>query len=121
MLDARIEATRGALVVRVVGHALDSGCARELRRMADALARGRALVVLSLEHVDEVDCSGLAGLVVVLKRLAPGGEVRLARAGAAVRELLAETRLDELFPVFEDVPSALSGSETPELEEAVPL
>jgi anti-anti-sigma factor len=70
-------------------------------------ARGRAVVVVSLAHVAALDCSGLAGLVSVLKRMAPGGELRLAGANAAARSLLAATHLDEVFPVFEDTAAAL--------------
>ncbi len=54
-----------------------------------------------------MDASGLAALVSVLQRLAPGGELRIAHADPRIRALLASTRLDELFPSFEDATSAL--------------
>jgi anti-anti-sigma factor len=108
MLDARIVEEGGALVVILVTRSLDSETAPALRREVGERVRGRALVVLSLEHVGEVDCSGLAALVVLLKRMAPGGELRLAGAKAQARALLAATRLDEIFPVFDDLAAALA-------------
>jgi anti-anti-sigma regulatory factor len=54
-----------------------------------------------------MDASGLAALVAVLQRLGPGGELRIAHAHPRVRALLAATRLDELFPSFDDAASAL--------------
>jgi anti-anti-sigma regulatory factor len=39
--------------------------------------------------------------------MAPGGELRIAHASPRVRALLASTRLDEVFPSFDDASSAL--------------
>ena len=107
MLEARFEEIRGALVVTPLVRRLDAEAAPRLRQTVGPLAAGRSLVVISLAHVDAVDCSGLAALVTVLKRLAPGGELRLAAANGSVRALLAATHLDELFPVFPEVVGAL--------------
>ncbi len=107
MLRARFEEARGALVVTPFVRHLDAEAAVELRRLVGERARGRSLVVVSLAHVDDVDCSGLAGLVSLLKRMAPGGELRLAAAAPPVRELLAATHLDQVFPAFEDSAAAL--------------
>jgi hypothetical protein len=46
--------------------------------------------------------------VAALKRMAPGGELRLAGASPPVRALLAATHLDVVFPVFDDPRAALS-------------
>ena len=107
MLTARFEEARGALIVTPFVRHLDAEAALELRRLVGERARGRSLLVISLEHVEQVDCSGLAGIVCVLKRMPPGGELRLAGLGRSARELLAATRLDRVFPVFEDPAAAL--------------
>ena len=107
MLTARFDEARGALVVTPLVARLDAEAAPRLREIVGPLASGRSLVVISLENVAEIDCSGLAGLVSVLKRMAPGGELRLARAGEPVRALLAATHLDEVFPLYEDADAAL--------------
>jgi anti-anti-sigma factor len=107
MLEARFEETRGALVVTPLVARLDAEAAPALRRIVGERARGRSLVIVSLAHVSALDASGLAGLVAVLKRMAPGGELRLAGANRSVRGLLAATRLDAVFPVFDDAAAAL--------------
>ncbi len=107
MLHVRFQDTRGALVVTPLARALDAGVALELRDVVGASASGRALVVVSLEHVRAIDASALAALVSIQKRLAPGGELRLAGAGPRVRALLALTHLDEVFPTFADASGAL--------------
>ncbi len=101
MLHVRFEERDGVLFVTPLAPRLDAAVAPEFRNVVGEMARGRSLVVVSLAQVTAVDASGLGALVSVLKRLAPGGELRLAGASPAVRSLLSETRLDELFPAFE--------------------
>jgi anti-anti-sigma factor len=108
MFDATFEDRDGALLVTPLVSSLDAEAAPELRDVVGERAHGRARVVLSLAHVVTLDCSGLAGLVAILKRMAPGGELRLASASRSVRSLLATTHLDALFPVYEDAAAALS-------------
>jgi anti-sigma B factor antagonist len=108
MVEARFDESSGALLVTPLVRDLDAEVAPELRRVLGERAGGRSRVVVSLAHVTRVDCSGLAVLVAVLKRMAPGGELRLAAASPPVRALLAATHLDELFPVFEDAAAALA-------------
>lgn len=107
MLHVRFEETRGALVVTPLAHALDAAIATELRDAVAPAARERRLVVVSLAHVRSIDASGLAALVSILKEMAPGGELRLAGVAPRVRSFLATTRLDEVFPTFEDAAAAL--------------
>jgi anti-anti-sigma factor len=107
MLEASFEESDRVLVVTPRGPCLDAEAAPELRDVVAERARGKALVVISLEHVDVLDCSGLAGLVSLLQRLPPGVEVRLVAARSAARELLAATHLDEIFRVLDDPVGAL--------------
>jgi anti-sigma B factor antagonist len=107
MVDARFHEARGALVVTPLVRRLDAEAAPRLRQLVAPLAAGRTVVVICLSQVATVDCSGLAGLVSVLKRMAPGGELRLVSPNDRVRALLAATHLDELFPVFEDAAAAI--------------
>jgi anti-sigma B factor antagonist len=107
MLHVRFAETNGALIVTPLVPRLDAAAAQDFRATVGAAAAGRRLVVVSLSHVRSVDASGLAALVSVLQRMAPGGELRIAHAGPRVRALLASTRLDELFPAFEDATAAI--------------
>jgi anti-sigma B factor antagonist len=106
-MNATFEERGGALLVTPLVD-LDAEAAPALRDVVGERARGRARVVVSLAHVGSVDCSGLAGLVSILKRMAPGGELRLAGASRAVRAVLAATHLDAVFPMYEDAAAALS-------------
>ena len=108
MLRATFEETGGALLVTPLVTSLDAEVAPALREVVGERAAGRVRVVLSLAHVATVDCSGLAGIISVWKRMAPGGEIRLASASRSVRALLAATHLDAVFPVYEDTAMALS-------------
>jgi anti-sigma B factor antagonist len=109
-LQLRFEETRaGALVVTPLARRLDASVAPELCERVGEMIGERRIVVLSLLHVRAVDASGLAALVTLLKRMPPGGELRLASVDARVGALLALTRLDEVFPTFEDASAALPG------------
>lgn len=108
MLHLRLEHRNGSLVVTPLTPRLDAEAALALREQVAAHARERRCVVVSLEHVASMDGSGLAALIAILKAMPPGGELRLAHAGASIRALLARTRLDELFPEI-DEPAAAAG------------
>lgn len=108
MLQVRFEEAGGALVVTPLVARLDAEHAPDFRKVVGDMARGRSLVVVSLSHVVSIDASGLAALVSVLRRMAPLGELRLAQPSPAVRAFVARTRLDALFPSYEDAASALT-------------
>ncbi len=109
MLQLRFEQRDGSLVVTPLARRLDAEAAPELRTQVAAQARARRRVVVSLEHVASIDSSALAALVAILKAMPPGGELRLAHAAPSIRALLARTRLDELFPQFDDTTAAVGG------------
>lgn len=109
MLHLRFEHLNGSLVVTPLAPRLDAECAIELRTRVVDEARGRRRVVVSLEHVMSMDGSALAALISILKAMDPGAELRLARASPSVRALLARTRLDALFPTYDDEAAALGG------------
>ena len=106
MLQIRFQEARGALVVTPLARVLDAAVAVELRDRVGEAASGRPRIVLSLAHVQSVDASALAAFVAIQKRLAPGGELRLADVGPRVQALLALTHLDEVFPSSGDASDA---------------
>lgn len=107
MLQVRFEEARGALIVTPLVDHLDAAAAPELRDAVVPMVAARRLVVVSLSRVRRIDASGLAALVAILKQMPPGGELRLAGVDARVAALLSLTRLDEVFPTYEDASSAL--------------
>jgi anti-anti-sigma factor len=110
MLHARFDERGEALLVTPFARRLDAKLATHFTAVVGERARGRRLVVVSLVHVVAIDASGLASLVAILKRMAPGGTLRLLHVPSAVRTLLEATFLDELFPAFDDADTALRAS-----------
>jgi anti-sigma B factor antagonist len=110
MVQARLELRAGVLVVTPMVRRLDAAAAKEFVEIVREHVGERALVVISLVHVDAVDASGLGALLAVLKAMPPGGAIRLAHARGPVRALLEATFLDRLLPAFDDLPAALQGS-----------
>ena len=107
MLHVQFSMSGEALLVTPLARRLDAAVAAELVAAAAEHVCERRLVVVSLAHVTTLDASGLAALVAIHQRMAPGGTLRLAHARPAVRSLLEATFLDEVFPAFEDAASAL--------------
>lgn len=107
-MEIRFEERQGALVVTPLEKRLDALAAPDFRARLTEKAAGRSLVVLDLGLVQFVDSSGLASMISVVKRLAPGGSMRIARPAEPVSSLLRLTRLDRVFPSFPDVAAAIA-------------
>jgi anti-sigma B factor antagonist len=101
-IQVRFEEEEGVLRVTPLAPRLDADVALAFRDSVVPLAHGRALVIVSLARVSFVDSSGLAALVSVQKRLAPGGRLRLVDLAPPIAVLLARTHLDELFCAAEE-------------------
>ena len=106
-LDVRFDEMDGVLVVVPLARQLDivnasQFCDATLDRLSE-----RALVVLDLGAVRFMDSSGIACLVRMIKRMPPGGQLRLATVDRKVETLLVMTRLAPLFPSFGSVAEAV--------------
>ena len=106
-LEIRFDESDGVLVVVPLTKQLDivnasDFCDATLDRLV-----GRARVVLDLGTVHFMDSSGIACLVRMLKRMPPGGQLRLAAVERKVQTLLVMTRLAPLFPSFASVAEAV--------------
>jgi anti-sigma B factor antagonist len=106
-MELRFEESAGALVVTALGARLDAMEAPDFRARVGEQAQGRRLLVLDASAISFVDSSGLAAIISVHKRLAPGGVLRLVGASDAVKTLLRITRLEKVFPSYPDVAGAL--------------
>ncbi len=107
-MELRFEEQQGLLVVTVLEKRLDAVAAPGFRAQMAERGAGRSVVVVDLGQVQFIDSSGLAALISVLKRLAPGGSLRLAGASSGVISLLQLTRLDRVFKCFSGVAQALA-------------
>ena len=107
-MDLATERQGAVLVVRVGERRLDAAVAIQfkdaLRRTADA---GAGRVVLDLSEVEFLDSSGLGALVAAMKQLGPGCPLDLASPQPPVERVLRLTRMDSVFMVYADVPTAL--------------
>ena len=95
-----------AVVIRPTCRRLDAASAVDFRAEAGAAVDGSPLVVVHLGGVEFIDSSGLGSLVSLIKRLPPGGTIRLAEVPESVRTLLRMTRLDKVLPHFPTVETA---------------
>lgn len=96
-------------VLRITGEALDARAAAKchLDRLDSEWheSLGRVLrLVVDLGGLHALDASGLAWIVQLYQRLGPGSRMMFCGANAAIRRLLEETWLDEIFPVLDDLP-----------------
>ena len=108
-MELRFEEREGILVVTPLAARIDAIAAPEFRAQVGERAAGRSLLVLDLTQVAFIDSSGLAAVISVLKRLAPGGALRIAAPSEAVKSLLKVTRLEKIFPAWPDLEKALRG------------
>lgn len=103
----------GITVVRIEGEdegcVLDAASAPALRSvLLETIGRGRLLLVVDMSAVDSVDRAGLGVLVGGLKRVRrQGGTVALVGTNQRMREILAATRLDQVFGLYETVANAV--------------
>jgi anti-anti-sigma factor len=106
-VESRDFADRGR-VLTAAGE-IDHDSAKRLRAVIDeALADGRAQLILDAAQVTFCDSGGLSLFVEAHRRTAArDGWFRLAAAGGSVREVLDATNLDGYLALYPDVETAL--------------
>jgi anti-anti-sigma factor len=95
---------------------IDALSAPKLRERLDALlTEGASRFVIDLSAVPFIDSAGMAVLVSLLKRarMAEGEVILVWPADEAARRILRLTKFDRVFPMADDVESALSASTRP--------
>ncbi len=81
---------------------------RRYEELCARLQQGSRCFLFDLREVPDIDSTGIGFLVTCLTTVArAGGRLCLAAPSSAVLHSLAITRLDRLFPAFEDVDTAL--------------
>ncbi|MGH9297334.1 MAG: STAS domain-containing protein [Acidimicrobiales bacterium] len=100
-----------ALPVLSIRGEIDVSTAPELRdRLLEVSQKGQNTVVVDLTEVTFLDSTALGVLVSGLKRFrAADGDLRLVVAGRSVSKVLEITGLNEVFPIFESVATAVAG------------
>ncbi len=87
---------------------------REIREAMRQIAeQGHKRVVLNLEALQFMDSAGLGALVTAAKLLeSHGGQARIVNARGPVRNVFQITRLDRIFPDYEDEDAAIASFRT---------
>ncbi len=108
-LDVTHEPRGDRLIVRLRGelrphHAEDFDA--EIQRIAD---QDPEIVVLDLEHLGFIGSAGIGALVRLDKALRKQDtRVRIANASPQIQTLFERSRLDDVFPLFDNVQQALA-------------
>ena len=97
-IDSQTTSDPRALHLALTGD-LDADGARVVRRALEAhIASGRLDVTLDLDRVGFLDSSGLASLIVALRRVRErGGDIRVETASPRIRRVLEVTALARVF------------------------
>jgi anti-sigma B factor antagonist len=99
----------GCVVVALRGE-IDKTHAAWLARALSAAAAPGSRVIVDLEGLAFLDCSGLSAMVSARKQARQaGGDLRLAAPQQLVLRLLSLTELTGLLPVFADVDQTTDG------------
>ena len=76
--------------------------------VGDLVRQGRQVVLLDMTAVTDIDAHGLGALVASLTTLERhGGQLALVAPSDRIRRLLAITRLDTVFAIYDSEPEAL--------------
>ncbi len=98
----------GITVLRVSEARLDAANARVFKQtVSEVIEGGQVRIVLDLRDVSFVDSSGLGALIGILKLIGVRGDLTLCGLCAPVKRTLHLTRMDRVFLIFKDVPTAL--------------
>ena len=97
-------------VVLVEESRLDAAMAETFKTyLFEQIEGGATDLIVDLSEVRFMDSSGLGALVAALKKLSGNGNLKLAAAQPAVRDLFDLTSMDKLFTIVDSVSEAVQG------------
>ena len=110
--------TEQLAVIKIVGR-LDANTATSLKtQLKNSVEDGLHRLILDLTAVSLIDSSGLSALVAGFRAVREvNGLLVLAHVGQQAKVALELTHLDQIFPIYEDVESALAALEQPDANE----
>ena len=108
--DVQVSEENGCKVFHLHGRLMDQQQADNMIGTLDQeLGQGHAAVVLDLAALQYMNSTGLNILINVLTRTRnAGGDVVLAGLSQGVKQLFVVTKLDSVFTITADVPSAIA-------------
>ncbi|MCC7502987.1 MAG: STAS domain-containing protein [Flavobacteriales bacterium] len=108
--DVQVSEENGCKVFHLQGRLMDQQQADNMIGTLDQeLGQGHTAVVLDLAALQYMNSTGLNILINVLTRTRnAGGDVVLAGLSQGVKQLFVVTKLDSVFTITADVPSAIA-------------
>jgi anti-anti-sigma factor len=108
-LETNLETIGNVSILELLGDAIDTSNAAEVKGQLDELSSAHARLVLDLTRVRFVDSSGCGVLAESGRRFhEAGGELRLCNPTAEVKTVLELTRLTRLLKLHENREHALA-------------
>jgi len=109
-MEINVRESSGVFLLDVHGRLTIGEPAEQLNEaLQAAIQKGARRVIVLLNHVPQIDSSGISTLVRISIRLArEGGALHLVCGPGRVRDALTVTRLIEAIPTYETEPAALS-------------
>jgi len=109
-MEINVRKAGGVAVLDVHGRLTIGEPSEQLHAILESLiTEGSRKVVVILNHIPQIDSSGISTLVRISIRLArEGGGLRLVCGPGRVRDALTVTRLVEAIPTFESESAALA-------------
>jgi anti-sigma B factor antagonist len=109
-MEIKSRERNSAVVLDVEGRLTAGAGAEQLRGVIAQLAKeGKNNVLLNLQAVEFMDSTGLGSLAVAAELLrSRGGHLGVVNARGPVRHVFQITRLNKVFPDFEDEDAALA-------------
>ncbi len=99
----------GIDIVSLAGRLVMADVPQVRQKLLATVEQGSGKLVLDLADVGFMDSSGLSVLVSVFKAArAKSGDVALLHLSPTVRSLIELTRLQQVFPIFDDEAAALA-------------
>ena len=99
-----------AVVLTPHSKKIDASVALDFKtQLLELVETGKNRMILNLKEVDFIDSSGLGALVSVLKKLPPGGGIKLVAVKESVRSILELTQLDRVFVIHMSEKGAIEG------------
>jgi len=99
----------GIDIVALSGRLIMADVPEVRQKLLATVEQGGGKLILDLAEVGFMDSSGLSVLVSALKATrAKGGDIALLHLSPNVRSLIELTRLQQVFPIFDDEAAALA-------------
>jgi len=107
-MDMTYETKGGVGVVHVAETRVDASVAIQFKDLfRDLVGAAEGDVILDLSQVEFLDSSGLGAVVAARKLLGEGRVLALSGLTAAVDKVMTLTRMNTVFPIHQDLESAV--------------